>query len=52
MGSFVLVLLALLFAGALPVWPHSQEWGYRPFAGLGLALAVVLVLVLTGNLRL
>jgi hypothetical protein len=46
MGLVLLILLLLLFLGAVPVWPHSRRWGYAPSGGLGLILAIVLVLVL------
>jgi hypothetical protein len=46
MTVIVLVLL-LLIIGALPAWPHSQEWGYDPSGGLGLLLVVLVTLALT-----
>lgn len=45
----LLVLLVLLLVGALPSWPHSRAWGYRPAGGLGLVLVIVLILVLMGR---
>ncbi len=50
MGVIVLVVLLLLLLGALPAWPHSRNWGYRPSGALGVILAVVLVLMLAGRL--
>lgn len=50
LGTLVLIVLVLLLLGALPNWPHSRNWGYRPIGGLGLLLVIVLVLVLTGRL--
>jgi hypothetical protein len=46
MGTILLILLILLLIGALPAWPHSNEWGYGPSGGLGLAVAIVIVLLL------
>jgi hypothetical protein len=47
----LLVVLVLMFAGSLPTWPHSREWGYFPSGGLGIVLLIVLMLVLLGHLR-
>lgn len=50
LGTIVLVLLVLMLLGALPSWPHSREWGYRPSGVLGVVLLVVVVLLLTGRM--
>lgn len=50
MSTVLLVILVLLLIGALPTWPHSRSWGYRPTGAIGLILLVLLVLVLTGRL--
>jgi Protein of unknown function (DUF3309) len=50
MGVIVLVVLLLLLLGAIPAWPHSRNWGYRPSGTLGGILVVALVLVLAGRL--
>lgn len=44
----LLFLLLLMMVGALPRWPHSRRWGYRPSGGLGLILLIVLILYLLG----
>lgn len=44
--SILLILVILMMVGALPTWPHSREWGYRPMGGLGLVLLVLLVLII------
>lgn len=49
MGLVLLIILALLIIGALPLWPYSAGWGYYPGGGLGLVLLVVLVLVVSGR---
>jgi hypothetical protein len=49
LGTILLILLILLFVGAIPSWPHSRNWGYFPSGGLGLLAVVVLVLVLVGR---
>ena len=50
LGTIVLVLLVLLLIGAIPTWPHSRGWGYRPSGVLGVVLLVVIVLLLTGRM--
>lgn len=45
-STILLILLILLLVGALPAWPHSQNWGYAPSGGLGLILLIVLIVVL------
>jgi hypothetical protein len=50
LGTIVLILLVLLLVGAIPTWPHSRGWGYRPSGALGLVLLVVVVLLLTGRM--
>jgi hypothetical protein len=45
LGIILLVILVVLLVGALPRWPHSREWGYRPTGLLGFLLIVLLVLV-------
>jgi hypothetical protein len=46
LGTILLIVLILLILGAIPVYPHSRNWGYYPSGGLGLILAIVLILVL------
>jgi hypothetical protein len=52
MSLVLLILLILLLAGALPVYPHSAGWGYGPSGLLGVILLVVVILLLTGRLHL
>ena len=49
-STLLLVILILLFLGALPAWPHSRNWGYRPGGALGIVLVVLIVLLMTGRL--
>jgi hypothetical protein len=44
----LLIILLLMLIGALPAWPHSRNWGYRPSSGLGLILLIVLILYFLG----
>jgi Protein of unknown function (DUF3309) len=47
-ATILVVILVLMLIGALPAWPHSRNWGYRPSGGLGLVLVIVLILFLLG----
>ncbi|HKD12074.1 MAG TPA: DUF3309 family protein [Thermoanaerobaculia bacterium] len=46
MGLILLILLVLLLLGALPTWPYSRGWGYRPTGLLGIIVVIVVVLLL------
>jgi hypothetical protein len=46
--TILIVILVLMLIGALPSWPHSRNWGYRPVGGLGLILIIVLILYMLG----
>ncbi|MEM5342394.1 DUF3309 family protein [Paraburkholderia azotifigens] len=50
LGTILLIVLILLLIGALPSWPYSREWGYRPTGLVGVVLVVVIVLLLMGQL--
>ena len=50
LSTRLIILLILLLIGALPSWPYSASWGYRPSSALGLVLVVLLVLLLLGYL--
>lgn len=49
MGTILLIILLLILFGAIPAWPYSRGWGYRPAGGIGLILVIVLILVLVGG---
>jgi len=49
-STILLVVLILLLIGILPIWPHSQVWGYRPSGGLGLVVIILLILLFTGRI--
>lgn len=44
MELVVLILLLVILLGAVPVWPYSRGWGYRP-SGVVVLLLVILLLV-------
>jgi Protein of unknown function (DUF3309) len=45
MGLLILVILVLLLMGVVPVWPHSQGFGYGPSGCLGVMIIVVIALM-------
>lgn len=49
-GTILLIVLVLLLIGAVPVWPHSAEWGYGPVGVVTVLIVVLLVLLVTGRL--
>jgi hypothetical protein len=50
LGTILLILLVLMLIGAVPVWPHSRDWGYLPSGGMVVLLLVVLVMMLLGRI--
>jgi low affinity Fe/Cu permease len=42
----LVVLLVIVVAGALPVFPYSAAWGLYPSSGLGLILLIAIILLL------
>ena len=50
MITILIALAVLMLLGAIPVWPHSRNWGYGPSSGLGLIVVIVVILMLTGRL--
>jgi hypothetical protein len=50
LGGILIIIFLLMLVGALPTWPHSRNWGYKPVGGLGIVLIIVLVLLLIGRI--
>ena len=48
--DLLLLIIVLLLIGAVPAWPYSRGWGYRPSGILGLLLVVVLILAVLGRI--
>ena len=46
MGTFLVILLAVLIIACWPKWSYNRDWSYGLSGFLTLALAIVLVLVL------
>ncbi|MCX5903241.1 MAG: DUF3309 family protein [Proteobacteria bacterium] len=50
LGTILLIIVILMLVGAIPVWPHSRQWGYYPGGGLGLVFLILLILLLMGRI--
>lgn len=46
LSTILIIILLLVILGAIPVWPYSRSWGYRPSGLLGALFLIVLVLAL------
>ena len=44
MLTAMIVVLTLVAVAALPVWPHSRQWGYVPAAGIALLLLTLVAM--------
>jgi hypothetical protein len=49
-GTILLIVLALMLVGVLPVWQHASGWGYGPSGIVGVALLVIVVMFVMGRL--
>ena len=49
LGTILLIVLILILLGAVPVWPHSREWGAGPSGLIGLVVVVLLLYLLFGG---
>jgi uncharacterized protein DUF3309 len=50
LGTILLIVLILLLIGALPVYPHSKQWGFAPSGVLGTIVIILVVLLLLGRI--
>ena len=50
LSTIILIVLVLLLIGALPSWPHAQNWGYGPSGLLGTVVIILLILMLMGRI--
>ena len=46
----ILLILILALLGAIPAWPHSRSWGYRPSGLIGTVLLILIILALLGKI--
>ena len=50
LGTILIILVLLMLVGAIPAWPHSKSWGYRPSGIVGTILIVLVILLLLGKI--
>lgn len=50
MITILIIVLVLIFIGAMPTWPYSRQWGYYPSGGLGLVVLILVILLLMGRI--
>ena len=48
--TILLLILILALLGAIPAWPHSRSWGYRPSGLIGTVLLILIILALLGKI--
>jgi peptidoglycan/LPS O-acetylase OafA/YrhL len=44
-ATILIAILICLLLGAVPLWPHSRNWGYFPSATLCILLLIIIILV-------
>ena len=47
--TLLLLIVIALIVAALPAWPHSKSWGYRPTGFLTVFLVVFLIWAIAGG---
>lgn len=47
--TLLLFIVIALVVFALPAWPYSKEWGYRPTGILTVLLVIFLIWAIAGN---
>jgi hypothetical protein len=50
LGTVVLVIVILMVVAAIPAWPYSRNWGYRPIGALGLMVLLLIFLMITDKI--
>ena len=48
--TILIIILILALLGAIPAWPHSRGWGYRPSGLIGTILVILILLALIGQI--
>lgn len=46
LSTILIIILILILLGAIPAWPYSRGWGYRPTGIIGVVLVIVVILAL------
>lgn len=44
LSTILIIILILALIGAIPAWPYSRGWGYRPTGILGVLLVIILIM--------
>ena len=47
--TLLLLIVIALVVFALPAWPYSKEWGYRPTGILTVLLVIFIIWAMAGN---
>ena len=47
--TLLLIIVIALVVFALPAWPYSKSWGYRPMSILTILLVIFLIWAIAGN---
>ena len=47
--TILLIVIAAILVGVLPVWPHARTWGYGPSSAAGAVLAIMALLIVLGR---
>lgn len=47
--ALFLLILIVLFAGAIPAWPYSKSWGYAPTGILTVVLLIFVIWAVAGG---
>ena len=50
LSTILLIVVVLVFLGAVPAWPYSRGWGYGPSGILGTLLLVLVIMMLLGKI--
>ena len=48
--TLLIIILILILIGAIPSWPYSRGWGYRPSGIVGVILVILLILLFLGRI--
>ena len=48
-GPIIVIIAFLLLIAAMPTWPYSRQWGYRPTMVLAIIFMMVAVFVAIGG---
>lgn len=48
MSLIEIIILILILAAVLPIWPYSRGWGYLPSGVVGLLLILLIFILLFG----